>query len=309
LSGSAALRSALSDAGDVLARQRVALAALGQPIPKSGLDADTLRAVASQAEDWREQGPQLLQLALSEIGIRQAVLDEAIRIKTTPDVAVSALVHAMHRIRTSIDVALGCSEEIAEISANAEVQRAASESAAALRLAYHYANELNDLSSLRGLMLQASYSPTDCGAAMDAVAAHLTYVAHDAGVVVEQKKRDARIVTSTNAQLLNRTLNYILLSSIVSPGVHRVLCDVRAEHDIAFVIRGDGHGATLEERERAGTFDAMFDTADRTNSADSSGFAVARRLADALGGYIVFESSPGAGDTLTLRIPRDASLP
>jgi signal transduction histidine kinase len=239
------------------------------------------------------------------------VLDKAVTLTTTPEIAVNAFVHAMHRVRTSIDVALGCSEEIVEITSQDQVKRSAAESAAALRLIYHYTNELSDLSSLGAFMAHQENVPVDCGEILDSAAADLGYVANDAGVALERVSSGTPVVIAhTRPQLLKQTLSYIILNSITSPSVRRVSYDFHGGDEIVFVVKGDGCGTTLEERASAGTFSAMLGEASNYGGgSDASGFAVARRLAWALSGHIIFESTPGSGDTLMLNIPRLPSRP
>lgn len=293
--------AAIADAERILSLQRRSLDALGLSAPTT-LSGDAVHRLSVGGRDWRQRGADLLMVCLAEIAARQKVLDEAVGRVVSSEITAGALTHAMHRIRTSIDVALGCSEEAKELSNEPAVQLAAAESAAALRLIYHYTNELRDLSSLRALMADEELAPVNCSRLLDRLVRQLSHVARDAKVEFRRLPSNDAISTLTREALLNRALSYALLNAVVSPGVTQVSYNVRMTDSVQFSISHNGRSATLEERASIASVPTTSgaETGDRQ---DASGFAVVSRLAKALDGQLCLETHPRDGDTLILSLP------
>ena len=110
-------------------------------------------------------------------------------------------------------------------------------------------------------------------------------------------------------KILLRTLTYLVLTSIVAPGVKNVVCSVEQVEDdskpqIRFKIVDNGPGLTLEDRISSGTCNAMLGATPGANASDATGFAVVRRLSRILGGRIVIELAKGQGSRMLLTIPK-----
>lgn len=304
------LDSALRSTEGILDKQRRTLKQIGCALPP-GPSAAVVEAVVHGDAPSDDKLLAMLHLSLSEIAARQDALDGALGRGSTGSlnaVALDALVSAMHRIRTAIDVALGCSEEAAEISQDSHVIAAARESAAALRLIYHFTNELSDLASLDTLVTGDAAEDFDCNAVVSEVVADLVSVARDTGRTLVGVPHSAPIAVHAKRRLVRRALSYLIVNALASPVVHSVRCSVhaaldRVRGDVVFRIEDDGNGAELADRAATSSY-AAFLGAQIEGSADASGFGAARRLAAALGGRIDLETSAGAGSALSLYLPR-----
>ena len=305
---------AVAEANTILNAQRDALVELGLAVDDSGFAAETARQFPGLREASGAHRIRLLQLSLGEINARQGQILAAVRtIKRAEfeSIALDAFVHATHRIRTCLDVALGCSEEVAEIAAMAdkkEIVHAARESAMSLRLIYHYTNELSDLASFKTIAVSDPSRAFDCGTALQNTVAALQPIAADLGVALHVEPC-AGAMMEGQEKILLRTLTYLVLTSIVAPGVKNVLCSVEQVEDdskpqIRFKIVDNGPGLTLEDRISSGTCNAMLGAAPGANASDATGFAVVRRLSRILGGRIVIELAKGQGSRMLLTIPK-----
>jgi signal transduction histidine kinase len=248
-------------------------------------------------------------MALTEIGARQRRLGEAVTAlqdASLDTVALDAFVHAMHRIRTNLDVALGCSEEAAELTDDDAVASACAQSAAALRLIYHYANEMNDLAAIRTIAVTQTTPDVKAEHLLADVHAALLPIARDIGVELKVVAGGVSPLLQCNRALVERVLTYLVLSSIVSSDVKVVRCDVVAhtgDKVVEFGISDNGRGVSLDERAASGTYGAMLDPFAAAMNPDATGFAVARRLARKLGGRLEIETAEGRGTRTMLFVP------
>jgi signal transduction histidine kinase len=220
----------------------------------------------------------------------------------------------MHRIRTCLDIALGCAEEVGEICRSGEetgeAASVAQEAARALRLVYHYTHELNDMAALNTLIREGTPSPVEGNLALGEAAEGLARPAADASVNLIFEPSSEPLAILAEPALLVRALRYLILMAVVSPGVTSVACSVRAIRTtdgdmVEFLINDDGRGTTLEKRASLTPgADGLFSGAEGKPAADAAGFAIARRLAKAFGGHVSLEVAPGRGSKVALVAPR-----
>jgi len=220
--------AAIDAADRTLAAQRETMAALGFEIVPTDSATRSLAPSAILKRNSGEERTRLLALTLEEIQSRQRQINDAVRPHDAgfEDIALDALVNAMHRIRTCLDVALGCSEEISEITADEDVASAARESARALRLVYQYTHELNDIAALPETIGDRAPEAYLCATVLERAVNSLARIAVDASVNLHATQNTSGDVAIGDSKLLERALNYLILTTIVSPGVSEIRCAV-----------------------------------------------------------------------------------
>lgn len=101
-------------------------------------------------------------------------------------------------------------------------------------------------------------------------------------------------------QLAQATLNLILNAIEAMPGGGTLtLTARRAEEHVAIAVADTGHGLSAEQQQRA--FSGILSSAKEGGT--GLGLAIVRRVAENHNGQLLIQSAPGAGTTMTIRIP------
>ncbi len=218
----------------------------------------------------------------------------------------------MHRIHTTLDVALGCTEEVLDICGDNggpdEIRRSATIATGALRLIYHYTSELTDLASLgwksgeeASRRSQLPGPAARCGGqAGPGGEGCIRQPGGDGG------RRCARHISKP--RLVQRVLTNLVLGTIIAPNVTQIQCSVRRcmEDGVPharFCIADNGRGEDLQERADSIAVPEVPGSEIEHSSADIAGFGVVRRLAKSLGGRVELECEPGKGTRTLFMVP------
>lgn len=299
--------SAIQSAIEVLRSQRAMLEARGVSLERHGLSDNLAASFHSEGSQQDAQWVELFATALNEISARQKVLDAGTVQPETIDESIVAC--AVHKIRTNLDVALGSADEVGEISCDEVAVKLANDAVCALRLIYHYTNELSDLATLNSLTARRVVTEVDGVREIECAVQELKNVARDAGVTVEIALGSEPAPVVCDAVMVGRTIRRLLLAQMLSSGVTRISCSaslgsVDAGSGVVFRFEDDGTGDTLEHRAQSSMLeDAANPEGDGPSIADSAGFAAARRLSRGLGGTIELEMSSGSGTVVKFFVP------
>jgi signal transduction histidine kinase len=120
---------------------------------------------------------------------------------------------------------------------------------------------------------------------------------------------DAGLRASADPEKLEQILLNLLSNAIkfTPPGGSISLSGASTERTVSISVTDTGRGIAREKQERIfEPFVRIDDGFSRTTEGTGLGLAISRDLARAMGGDLVVESTPGAGATFTLTIPRSA---
>jgi PAS domain S-box-containing protein len=168
-------------------------------------------------------------------------------------------------------------------------------------------NDLLDLQRLEEEAMTFRMAPLRLGTFLDDTARGLAGFAelYKVRLRVETGSPDSSLVSDRDrlAQVL-----YNLLSNAVkfSPAGQEVLLAGRVEDgQVEIVVRDHGPGIPAEFRSRLfENFAQAEDPQTRRQGGSGLGLAISKKLIDGLGGTIAIASAPGAGTTVTVRLPR-----
>jgi signal transduction histidine kinase len=131
----------------------------------------------------------------------------------------------------------------------------------------------------------------------------------------KQRELDVRVVETADYQVVadSTKVEQILLNLLSNaikftpPGGSISLSGASTERTVSISVTDTGRGIAREKQERIfEPFVRIDDGFSRTTEGTGLGLAISRDLARAMGGDLVVESTPGAGATFTLTIPRSA---
>ncbi|PZQ52919.1 MAG: histidine kinase, partial [Phenylobacterium zucineum] len=216
---------------------------------------------------------------------------------------LSAVSHDLRTPLAGIKAAIGSlrSKEVTWSAEDEEELKAAIEESAD-RLEVLVANLL-DMSRLQAGALIAHVRPTDLGEVIPVTLAALP----DPGRAVWHIDQDARIV-ETDPGLLDRVLGNIAENALryQPDGAPIQLSASRVADRVEIRVVDNGVGVPQEEQ------DHIFQPFQRHGDAPAGdglglGLAVARGLADAMGGEVSSETTPGGGLTVVIALPTTAA--
>ena len=163
----------------------------------------------------------------------------------------------------------------------------------------HLIDDLLDLSRLQTGLLHPVLRPRSLEEVLP-----LAVAGQPPGSVVLELEESAPLVR-TDAGLLERVVANLVSNAVrVSAGQPvRVVAQV-LDREVSVLVVDRGPGVPLEQRERM--FEPFQRLGDTTSGGLGLGLAVARGLAEAMGGTLTPEDTPGGGLTMVLSVPRDA---
>jgi PAS domain S-box-containing protein len=167
-------------------------------------------------------------------------------------------------------------------------------------------NDLLDVAKIEAGKVELTFEAVDCNEVLDEVAAALRPQAHDKGLGFTVNAPERPIVFSTDRRALSQIIFNLAGNAIKfteSGGVSLTLCahTLDGAPRVEFQIEDSGIGIPLADQ------DKLFGAFTRVNSARPNapegtglGLHLSQKLAELLGGKIVFRSESGKGSRFTL---------
>jgi two-component system sensor histidine kinase KdpD len=278
------------DEGDteVPAGERLTLVLCGRPLPAH--DRRVLGAFAAQAAVALEQA------RLTEAAAAAAPLEAANRLRTA---LLAAVGHDLRTPLASAKAAItGLRGHGVEWSPGEQEELLAIADAALDRLA-RLVDDLLDLSRLQAGALDVTLRPVGLddavALALDELGPQGRAVTVDVPADLPDVVADPALVQRIIANLLSNALRY-------APGEPPRLTVSALGDEVQLRVVDTGPGVPVEDRDRVfAPFQRLGDT--DTRSGVGLGLALARGLAESMGGSIVPEDTPGGGLTMVLTLP------
>ena len=286
------------------------LAASGDPCAATPDDGDTRVAVddhhvlALCGQPLRATDQRVLEAFAVQTGLvleyrRLLERDERARALESTEATSTALLRAVsHDLRTPLATMRAALDGLmaggVDESDRAELTRSVDNSADQLE---RLIDNLLDLSRLQAGLLH----PVLRARSLDEVLP-LAVAGHESGTVSLEVEETVPMV-STDAGLLERVVANLVANAVRVSGEHpvRVLAHVLPD-SIEIMVVDRGPGVPPDQRER------MFEPFQRLDDGSPGGLglglAVARGLAEAVGGTLVAEDTPGGGLTMVVSLPR-----
>lgn len=211
---------------------------------------------------------------------------------------------ASHEIRTPLSVIQGELELALSRARTGAQYREAIESAldATVELS-RLSNALLKLSSSSNAELASSFTSVNIQCVVDAAIADVASTADRAGVTVETAGQHPGTVKGSYELLVRAVANVLENAVKFSPvgGVVSVTTTLDLTH-LLIRVHDDGHGMSPAEARRAFERFWRADTA-RSTPGHGLGLALVQQIISGHGGSATIDSTPGAGSTVTLRLP------
>ncbi|MNT42207.1 Signal transduction histidine-protein kinase BarA [compost metagenome] len=171
-------------------------------------------------------------------------------------------------------------------------------------------NDLLDVAKLGAHKATLNLEQVDCRAVVEEVAATLGPEAARKVLAFDVDLPDAGVTLLTDRRALSQILINLVGNAIKftqQGGVQVTLVDDVVHADgrrVAVRVRDTGPGIPVDEQSRLFEAFSRVESADRRHHEGTGlGLHLSRKLAEALGGRIHFESTVGQGSTFTLEIP------
>ena len=171
-------------------------------------------------------------------------------------------------------------------------------------------NDLLDVAKLSANKVTLHIEAVDCRSVIEEIAATLEPEAHRKGLGFQVTAPDSALLLHTDRRALSQILINLVGNAIKFTADGRV--DVVLEElqhpghgrMARICVRDTGQGIPLEEQPRLFEAFSRIETADRRHHEGTGlGLHLSRKLAEALGGSVEFESQEGRGSTFTLHLP------
>lgn len=167
-------------------------------------------------------------------------------------------------------------------------------------------NDILDLAKIEAGKLDVAPMPVSPGNVASKLLGGFAMQAKNKGLALEIDVANEIGSLETDPARLEQILRNFLSNAIKFTHTGSVSLQVSAVEDgVAFAVRDTGIG--IKDGDQQGVFEA-FRQADgaisRRYGGTGLGLSISRELADLLGGRIALESTPGAGSTFTLTLPR-----
>ena len=170
-------------------------------------------------------------------------------------------------------------------------------------------NDLLDLSKLEAGKMEAHVEEVEVGALVDGVRADLLPLAREHGCELVTESTDGPLLVSGDARRIRQIL-LNLLSNAIKFGSGRpveVRCGPCGQEELCIDVTD--HGPGIEPGDLPRIFEDFVQLGDGDGSGTGLGLPIAKRLAELQGGRLDVSSTPGAGSTFRLLLPRmSASL-
>lgn len=172
-------------------------------------------------------------------------------------------------------------------------------------------NDMLDLAKLGANKLDLRRETIDCNSVLEDVAASLRLEAETKGLVFTVRVPNHMVVIQTDRRALSQIIINLTGNAIkfTEHGSVALRLEQRMTADgkvVAFSVEDTGLGISSEDQPRLFEAFSRMDTADRRKQEGTGlGLHLSRKLADQLGGEIIFQSALGKGSTFSLELPED----
>jgi signal transduction histidine kinase len=207
-----------------------------------------------------------------------------------------------HELRTPLTIAKGFSSMLRRGKLLPEQERTVAVIDDQIDDLTRLVNDLLDLSRRQHCYLDLRTHEIDCATLIAEVVEQQRQVLREANVTLESICLVDHVQIKGDRQRLHQILgNLIGNASRYCRGKIWLELDAN-EHTVSLRVRDNGIGIAPEDQSRI--FEPFFQSKHGPRGKAGLGLAVARELALAHGGTIEVESTPGAGTTFTIRLPR-----
>jgi two-component system sensor histidine kinase BaeS len=211
----------------------------------------------------------------------------------------SALADVSHELRTPLTVIQGNLEAIIDGVYPADAAHL-EPILAETRILERLVEDLRTLTLAEAGSLVLHREPTDLGALLTDVAAAFRSEADQAGISLTVSAGNLPTLEVDPARIREVVSNLLANALRHTPGDGTVeLSAVLAGHEVEVTVRDTGSGIPPDQLDRV--FDRFYRSPDSPGS--GLGLPIARSLVEAHGGTITATSEPGAGTTVTVRLP------
>ena len=158
-------------------------------------------------------------------------------------------------------------------------------------------------------VLRLDLQPVDIASLLQEIGEQMKVVADDRSVSLQTGTMASVSIQGDRPQLRRLVLNLVDNAVKYTPAGGSVTLSLRTDSDWAFLVFSDT-GTGLSENEQQRIFDRFHRTTEtraRDQRGVGLGLSIARSIAEAHGGRIDVESTPGKGSIFTVRLPVNPS--
>ncbi|MFY3383459.1 PAS domain S-box protein [Paracidovorax sp. MALMAid1276] len=245
--------------------------------------------------------------------IEQAVREKNLELENAALVKDRFLASMSHELRTPLNAIIGFTGTLlmqlpGPLNTEQEKQLRIVQTGA--RHLLSLINDLLDVAKLGANKHTLNLEPVDCCAVLEEVAATLEPEAARKALGLAVRLPPERVVLRTDRRALSQILINLVGNAIKFTPGGRVELTLREEattgagRRVVVQVRDSGPGIPAEDQPRLFEAFSRVESADRRHQEGTGlGLHLSRKLAEALGGSLNFESTEGQGTTFTLDIP------
>jgi signal transduction histidine kinase/ActR/RegA family two-component response regulator len=265
------------------------------PVPPGGDELSRLDAALAQAG----------QLLASRAAELVTARDQAVRANQAKDAFLS---NTSHELRTPLNSILGFTQLLQLSELGAEDQDSVERILGAGRHLLALINELIDVARIESGELSLSLEPVPLVPLADEAAQLLRPLAAERTVRIIQSCASPALVVRADRQRLSQVLVNLISNAIkynLRGGTITISCHATAGSQVRLAVADTGPGLTADELERIFLPFERLGAERHGTEGTGIGLPLARGLAEAMGGRLTAESTPGKGSVFTVSLPRE----